>query len=177
MNKIVIIGACGAGKTTLAGRMSEKLGIDATDMDDLHWRPGWIEADRALFRADVTKAVSHERWIISGNYQKTAKELIWPYADTLIWIDYGFWRTLYQLLGRTMARIKDRKAICNGNYESLKLTFSKDSIIFWYLKTYRQRQRDARALMNEKRYQNITHYIHLRTPDQTAGFLKGLRSK
>ena len=164
MNKIVIIGACGSGKTTLARQLSSKLDIASADLDDLHWRPGWVEADRQEFRHDIEQIVSKDKWIISGNYRKVSTELIWPYADTLIWIDYGFIRTLYQLLGRTYARVMDQQEICNGNYETLKQTFSKDSIILWYFQSYKERQKHAAELFDDKPLENIENYIRLTSP-------------
>ena len=161
MRRVVIIGPSGSGKTTVAKKLSKALNIKATDLDDLHWRPGWELAERDEFRASVEAATSAQSWIISGNYKRIAAELIWPKADTLIWLDYGFMVNFGQLLSRTYKRVRDKKQICNGNYETLRLVLSKDSIILWFLRSYRERQRTASALFSDRPYDNIEHYLHI----------------
>ena len=41
MQRVAIIGTGGAGKSTLARRMGERLGIEVIHLDHLFWQPGW----------------------------------------------------------------------------------------------------------------------------------------
>ena len=43
MERIAIIGPGGAGKSTLARRLGERLGLPVIHLDAEHWRPGWVE--------------------------------------------------------------------------------------------------------------------------------------
>jgi adenylate kinase family enzyme len=79
MERIVIIGVTGAGKTTLAFNVAARLGMPYTDLDDLYWRPGWQSAPEEEFRGDVAKAAAADRWVMTGNYL-SARNVLWPRA-------------------------------------------------------------------------------------------------
>ncbi len=44
--RIVIIGATGSGKTTLARQLAQTYGLPYTDLDDLYWNPGWVASEK-----------------------------------------------------------------------------------------------------------------------------------
>ena len=46
MERIVIIGCGGAGKSTLARQLGKKLNIPVVHLDKLWWKPGWVESSR-----------------------------------------------------------------------------------------------------------------------------------
>jgi adenylate kinase family enzyme len=46
MEKIVIIGSPGAGKSTLTRKLVRKLHIKAVHLDRKFWQPGWKEKPR-----------------------------------------------------------------------------------------------------------------------------------
>lgn len=174
MQKVVIIGSCGSGKTTLARRLASLTDIPMTDLDDLYWNPNWQPSDKQAFIKDICNVTKESKWIISGNYRKVAKDFIWPKADTLIWIDYSFFRTFYQLSHRTFRRIIDKKEICNGNIETLSQLLSERSIILWYLQTYKSRKEECMNLFSSKLYDNIHAYIRLSNPKETETFVSNL---
>ena len=49
MERIVIIGCGGAGKSTLARQLGEKLDIPVVHLDKLFWRPGWVQVSKEEF--------------------------------------------------------------------------------------------------------------------------------
>lgn len=49
--RIIVIGTSGAGKTTLAGRIAARLGIEHVEIDALYHGPGWTP--RSAFLDDV----------------------------------------------------------------------------------------------------------------------------
>jgi energy-coupling factor transporter ATP-binding protein EcfA2 len=70
IQRLVIIGPTGSGKTTLANQLGEILSLPVTDLDTLHWKPDWQEASTEAFRASVAAVSAGDQWIISGNYSK-----------------------------------------------------------------------------------------------------------
>lgn len=85
--RIVIIGPCGAGKSTLARELGGLTGRPVVHLDRLYWKPGWVESEREDFRERQRAALLGEEWIVDGNYSATF-DLRMPRADLLIWLDY-----------------------------------------------------------------------------------------
>jgi adenylate kinase family enzyme len=85
MRRILIVGNSGGGKSTLAGRLGEKLCLPVIHLDVLYWQPGWVEADENAFRADVLTALQTPAWICDGNFSGTW-DIRMPLADTIVWV-------------------------------------------------------------------------------------------
>lgn len=64
MKKIVIIGTCGSGKTTLGRHLAKNLDCPVTDLDDLFWLPNWTIRHSDEFAALIEKATHRDCWII-----------------------------------------------------------------------------------------------------------------
>jgi adenylate kinase family enzyme len=177
MDRIVIIGSTGSGKTTLARELSRLVDAPHIELDALHWEPKWTEADDEIFRARVGEAVSAERWIVDGNYG-VVRDIVWRRADCIVWLNYGLGLVLARLLRRTARRVVTAEPCCNGNRESLWLTFSKESILLWALRTHGRRKRELPALLAERALAGTTIVVH-QTPAETKAWLRdaALRKK
>lgn len=71
MERVLILGSPGAGKSTLASKLGACTGLPVIHLNMLYWRPGWSESDAAEFRAKVATVVRDTRWIIDGDYGST----------------------------------------------------------------------------------------------------------
>ena len=174
MNRIVIIGSTGSGNTTLAHKLGEKLGCPAIDLDQLFWLPGWVEREPDDFREKTQEAASGNRWVAAGNY-RGVRDILWNRADMLIWLDYSFPRTFWQLTYRSFLRLVKGTVCCNGNKESIRKLCSKDSIILWLFTSYAPHRREYLDIFEKKPYPNIRNYIRLRAPSATRKFIAGLK--
>ena len=87
MHRIVVVGPGGAGKSVLARKMGERLGLPVIHLDALYWRPGWVQTPKDEWKAKVRELLSGERWIIDGNYGGTAG-LRMAAADTIVLLDF-----------------------------------------------------------------------------------------
>ena len=87
MDRILVMGSPGSGKSTFARRLSDITGIPVVSLDALFWKPGWVESDRDEFRERVTDATRQPRWIMDGNYSSHLVELRRDASDTVIWFD------------------------------------------------------------------------------------------
>ncbi len=169
--RIAIIGSTGSGKSTLAASLAAMLQIPHTELDNLHWLPQWQERSDVEFRERVDVATNQPAWVIDGAYS-VVRDLVWGRADVIVWLDYSFARTAWQLLRRTIRRSSHKVPCCNGNYESFKLSLSRDSILLWLLKTYAKNRREFPLAL--KQYADAQQIV-LRSPAATALWLTTVR--
>jgi len=169
MERIVVVGTTGSGKTTVAARLAAQLGYPHIELDALHWAPGWQEVPLETFRTRLDEATATGRWVVDGNYSKVA-DLTWRRADTIVWLDYPFFTVFRQLLGRTLRRIATRELLWGTNRESLRAALSRDSILLWMLKTYHRRRKQYPILFEQPEHAHLT-VVRLRSPAQTRAWL------
>ena len=99
MERIVIIGCGGAGKSTLARQLGEKLDIPVVHLDKLFWRPGWVQVSKEEFDKLHREALAREKWIMDGNFDRTMAERI-TRSDTVIYLDFSRFACLKGVLKR-----------------------------------------------------------------------------
>ena len=172
MQRVIVIGVTGSGKTTLARQVAERLGGPHVELDALHWEPDWQEAPDDVFRARVAAALEPDCWTVDGNY-RAARDLVWPRADTIVWLDYRLGFVFWRLLRRTVTRIFSREELWNGNRENLRNLFSRHSIILWLFQSYGRHKREIPALFQQPEYAHL-HIVRLHSPQETARWLAGL---
>ena len=171
--KIIVIGTSGSGKSTLAAELARVLHLPRTELDALYWGPGWAPNPTAQFLADVQAAAAGERWVMDGNYS-AARELIWPRATHIVWLNYSRPRVFAQVLRRTVRRGWSRAPLWAGNRESLRKAFlSRDSILLWSLTTFTKNRRRYAALQGSGAYPQA-QWVELRTPQQVSAWVADL---
>ena len=86
--RVLIVGNVGAGKSWLARRLSERLGVPRTPMDRFNWEPGghYVQRPRVAVLADIEAVAGQDRWILEGVYGWIAAALA-SRASCLLWLD------------------------------------------------------------------------------------------
>ena len=119
MERILIIGCSGSGKSALARVLKEKLGLPVVHLDQLWWKQGWQHATREEFDARLDLALNMDRWIMDGNYSRTIAQRL-PKCDTIIYLDFDRWECLLGIFQRYFAnRGKTRPDMGSGCTERL----------------------------------------------------------
>ena len=140
--KIIITGTTCTGKTTLGKKIFKEFNIPQIDLDDIHFLPNWIEKENDVFVNDVNLEIEkHQKWIVTGSYQSLLKDTVWQKASLIVWLDYPLNLILRRYFIRTYRRVFLKEKCCGENYESLRKTFSKESLFFWIFKTYWHRKK------------------------------------
>jgi len=118
--RICVFGPSNSGKSTLSEALSDKLGIPAIHLDQLHhlpntdWQPRPTEQFLALQRA----AIATEHWVMDGNYSALFPERI-ARATGAIVLDDNHWLRLARYFRRTLLE-RERAGTLEGNKDSIK---------------------------------------------------------
>ena len=173
VQRIVVVGTTGSGKTTLAGQLSERLGLPHVELDALNWGPNWTQRPHEEFRALVAEATRGDAWVVCGNYSRT-RDMLWPRADTVIWLDYPLPLVLWRLWWRTLKRFASQEVLWNGNRERLwEHFFTRKSLFLWALQTYGRRRREYPMLFSQPQNAHL-NVVHFHSPRQTEKWFSQL---
>ena len=134
MQRVLVIGSPGAGKSTFSRKLAAPTGLPLTHLDDEYWLPGWVRPGRAAWEARVVELIAADRWILDGNYTSTVL-LRASRADTVIVLAYPRLLCLFRAVRRALLnRRRDAKAV---GREPLDLEFLR---FIWNFPEVQRRQ-------------------------------------
>ena len=171
MERILIIGSGGSGKSTLSAALGKQLGIPVIHLDALYWQPGWKEPGKPDWQARVQALCLGGRWVMDGNYSGTLAQRL-AACDTVIFLDLPpllcLWRAVWRGL-RYRGRV--RPDMASGCPEQLP----DPSFLSW-IWHYRERSRPKvmELLEAQRRDRRI---LHLRSRREVRRFLQVVESE
>lgn len=86
MNKVIVIGCPGAGKSTFARALAAATGLELHYLDMLWHKPDKTNITREEFDSALARIMSGDGWIIDGNYIRTL-EMRLRECDTVFMLD------------------------------------------------------------------------------------------
>lgn len=170
-DRILVYGVTGSGKTTMARQIAARTGLPWHEADNLTWEPGWVVVPAEEQRRRIAAICAGERWILDTAYGAWL-EVPLARVELIVALDYPRWRSLARLIGRTLLRNLDHKPICNGNTESLRQTFSRDSIILWHFQSFARKRDRIRAWAADESGPDV---VRLTSPAAARRWLESLR--
>ena len=171
LTRAVVIGTSGAGKTTFARALAERMGVPHIEFDAYRHGPNWTETPDDVFRRRVADATAGGGWVADGNYS-LVRDIVWTRATAVVWLDYPFPVIFWRLFRRTIRRSVKREELWNGNREQLwRHFFTKDSLFLWALKTHRRRKRGVIAALAAPEYRHLAA-LRLRSPGEARLLLE-----
>ena len=163
MNRVAVVGSGGAGKSTSARRLGDRLGLRVIHLDEHYWQPGWVATPSDEWHAVQRELIAGERWIVDGNYGSTL-DLRLERADTVVVLALPRWRCLLGVLRRWL-RYYGRDVQAPGCPERVELAFLR--WVWNYPTTGRARLQAALAAHADDQ----TRVIEIQTPVQLRAFL------
>ncbi len=164
MNKIMIIGSPGAGKTTLATQLGSKLALPVYHLDKYFWQENWKPLQQEEFKIIQNKLVSEKRWIIDGNFTQSM-DIRMSQAEVIIFLDFPkliiLWRYFYRYFKNYN---KIRTDVGGNNKQNIKWKHLKFVLFYPIDEVY--------ALI--KQYAKNKRVIVLRNPPEVNKFLDQL---
>ncbi len=167
--KIVVKGTSGAGKSTFAAKLGQRLDLPWIELDALHHGPNWSEPTAEEFRDRIRQILElHPAgWVIDGNYDSKLGDLVVGQAETIVWLDLSFPLKFFRLLRRTVHRVLHKEELWNGNRETWRNSFaSRDSVLLWMIRAHRRHRREWPG-----RYGDDARLVRLRTPAEMRRWL------
>jgi adenylate kinase family enzyme len=170
-HRICVVGTTGSGKSTLARELAQHLQLPCIELDALYWGPNWAHCSTEEMRIRAEQATGCGSWVVDGNYS-SVRDLIWPQAEAVVWLDYPLVLILWWLWKRTWKRVLTRENLWGTNRERFwQQFFSKDSLFLWALQTYQRRKNNYAKLIvsPENSHLKIFHFIN---PQETEAWLR-----
>ena len=173
-SRIAVIGATGSGKTTLAQQLGDTLDLKVIELDALHWMPGWTEKPWVEIRAELDPMTRQDNWVSDGNYGQV-RDLVWPRADTIIWLDYPFVIIFFRLFIRTLKRVFLKIELWNGNRERFRENFlSRDSLFIWLVTSRPKHKKNYPLAFQEPQHAHL-QVLRFTHPRQTERWMKMIK--
>ncbi len=133
MKRIMVIGCCGAGKSTFSKALHRKTQLPLIHLDQHYWKPNWTETDPKSWTKKVNELAQQEEWIIDGNYGGTMSIRLGR-ADTIIYLDISTIKALYRILKRSFSYLgKTRPDMPPGCPERFSWQFIR--YVYYFNKT------------------------------------------
>jgi hypothetical protein len=170
--RILILGRTGSGKTTLARELAASVGVPHVELDALYFGPDFSTVPLSVLRERTSAAIAGDRWVTDGN-KSAVRDLVWPRADTVIWLDYpwavSFWRLGKRALWRTS--VLTAQAAERGGKAGLPKQFlSAAKGVLTALRSHMGQRREYRRMFTEQENLHLV-VLRLRSPHATRRWL------
>ena len=88
MNKIIVIGCPGSGKSYFSKRLSSLLEIPVYHLDNIWWKSDGSHITRDEFDDVLHQIFATDEWILDGDYSRTY-QMRMAACDTIVFLDYS----------------------------------------------------------------------------------------
>ena len=125
MQKVIVIGSPGAGKSTFARQLRAVTNLPLYYLDMIWHKSDGTNISLAEFDKQLDKILQSDRWIIDGNYQRTLAMRLCV-CDTVFLLDYS----LRVCLEGAESRIGKSVRTCRGWKQNLMKRLNSGSLTF-----------------------------------------------
>ena len=149
MNRLMILGPSGTGKTTICRILAEKLELKALHLDSVYWKKDWHNISKEEFDTYMQNFFrKYRRWAVDGNYTNNRHfQYRLDLADTIILLDFGLQVSLKGIHQRALQyKHRHRSDMAEGCIEGIDQEFLQ------YVAFYKNKGRYIKALI--KQYEN-----------------------
>ncbi len=169
MNKIIVIGCPGSGKSTLVFKLQDLLGFPTMHLDKVYH----IDNDTRISTEELIQKVdefasSSDKWIIDGNYISTMEQRI-KLADTIILLDLDSNLCVENALARSK---KERQSDMAAGFDVSKISQE----FLDYIAKFKESTL-PRIMAYYETYKNEKEFIILKSYKEIDEFYDGLKQK
>ena len=162
MNKIIVIGCPGSGKSTFSKELHNKTGIPLFHLDMMFWNSDKTTVEKSVFRKRLFNIFKLDKWIIDGNYQSTMESRLRE-CDTVFFLDYS--------LETCLEGVRARRGKARTDMPWIEKENEEDAEFVEFIKNYRSESRPI-VLALLRQYEHKKIYI-FRERSEAEEFLIG----
>lgn len=150
MNKVIVIGNCGSGKSTFSVALASATKLPLVHLDKLGWRANFERVPKNEFDETLTNELNKEKWIIDGNYNRTIKQRL-EKCDTVFYFDLPTHVCLYSVIKRYfMYKNSPRPDMAENCKDKIDLSF------YWFICTYKiKHNKRIRTMINQAKSNGV----------------------
>lgn len=169
MQKIIVIGNAGSGKTTFSKALAEKTNLPLVHLDKIFWCGKWRHISKEKFDEILGKELKKDSWIIDGNFNRTFPRRL-KYCDTVFYFDLPviscLWGSTVRVIQNYGNTRDDMGSYCPEKFDKHKLELYKS-----ILKFNKQHRERYYKLLSEQKDKKV---IIFRTRKDVKKFFKTL---
>lgn len=169
MNRVMILGASGTGKTTLCRNLGEKCQMEVLHLDSIYWKKNWQHIEKHDFDVYMKQFFQkHDKWVIDGNYMNNHHfEMRLQLADTIIFLDFGTQISLKGIFERARNyKHRNRSDMAEGCIEGI------DQEFLHYVASFEKKGHKIKAII--KKYENKKNVLVFHSREELDVWLNAL---
>jgi len=133
--RILVLGCGGAGKSTFARQLGDRLALPVVHLDIEYWSFGWKPTPEAEWQERVRRLVAADDWVMDGNFSGSLSTRL-SRCDAIVFLDLPRWVCIVSVLLRWFRyRFASRPDLPEGCPEKIDLEFLR------WVWDFRQRSR------------------------------------
>jgi len=165
MNRVMVLGSAGSGKSTLSQNLGMIFNLPIIHLDMYFWKSNWVMTPDEEWDQIVNDFALQEQWIIDGNYSRTI-DLRIERADLIIYLDMPRWLCLLRVLKRRiMYHNRTRPDMNEGCPEKIDFEFLK------WIWNYRKRSR-MKTIKKLEQVRGIKEVVILKNQKQVNDYMQ-----
>jgi adenylate kinase family enzyme len=167
MDRIVVVGCGGSGKTVVARQIGQALDLPVVHLDGIYYDADWNTLPNEEFAARQRDVVAQHRWVIDGNYASTLPIRL-TVADTVVFLDLPALACLWGVARR-------RRRYGGGQHPEVGVYDRVNRSFLRYVVAYRRTMAPrVRALVDEHAPQ--ARFVGLTSRRQATQFVEQIRT-
>ncbi|MGH9049412.1 MAG: hypothetical protein ACRDY4_06770 [Acidimicrobiia bacterium] len=168
--RVLVVGTSGSGKSVLAARLARALGGPHVELDEFQHGPDWSQSSVDELRDRTAAAIAgRDIWVVDGNYSDV-RDLLWPRATTLVWLDYSRPVVMVRVVRRSVVRVVTRRELWNGNRSDWRRWGDPDHPIRWAWRTHAANRMKYEGLVTLPEWSHL-EVVRLRRPAEARSLL------
>lgn len=162
MERIIVIGNNGSGKSVFSIKLGNKLNLQVIHLDSYFHLPGWGKRPNEEWLKLHDDFIKGDKWIIDGTYRKTLEKRI-NAADTIIFLDIPKWLAFYRMINRRIIyRNSKRPDMPDYLNEQMSFTLFRKNITFSRKRIYEiiNKYNDSKKIVVLKNNKEIEQFLN-----------------